>query len=149
MAERKVCFMFGHADTSYDRVWDIAKAAQRHYVRLGVRIFIVGNRGNFDRYAALAIRMLKQQYKDISLMLLMAYLPKQIELDDGFNGLYYPELGNTDKRCAIVQANQQMINRAGSIICCVEHNGNARNLLDYARKKYEKSEILIENLAEE
>ena len=70
--DNKVCFMFGHATTPYTALTLIEAAAERHYLEYGIRTFIVGNRGNFDSYAATAISRLKERYKDISLLLLIA-----------------------------------------------------------------------------
>ena len=67
--DNKVCFMFGHATTPYAALPLIEAAAERHYLEYGIRTFIVGNRGNFDSYAATAISRLKERYKDISLLL--------------------------------------------------------------------------------
>ena len=75
--DNKVCFMFGHATTPYSALPLIETAAERHYLEYGIRTFIVGNRGNFDSYAATAISRLKERYKDISLLLLLAYHPAE------------------------------------------------------------------------
>lgn len=66
---QKVCFLFGHASVPTDIHNAIIAAVERHYLQYGVRIFVVGNRGEFDQYAASAVKALKRRYADVSLML--------------------------------------------------------------------------------
>ena len=148
--ENKVCFMFGHAAIPYDVSPLIEAAAERQYQELGIRTFIVGNRGSFDRYAATAIKALKQRHDDVILLLLLAYHPGEssVELSYGFDNSYYPPLEGVPKRYAIVRANRFMIDTADSIICYVKHTGNARDLLEYAQRRRKKGGIIIENMVE-
>lgn len=147
--DNKVCFLFGHSTTPYDAVEWIEAAAERHYLEYNVKTFIVGNRGNFDSYAATAIKRLKQKYNDCSLLLLLAYHPAErpVHLTGGFDNSYYPPLEKVPRQYTIVRSNQYMVDKADSIICYVKHIGNTRNLLDYA-KRHRKEEIPIENVAE-
>ncbi len=144
--DTKVCFMFGHATTRYDALPAIEEAAERHYKQHGIRIFIVGNRGNFDKLATTAIKHLKQMHSDIALLLLLAYHPgeRPVDLSVGFDGSYYPPLEGVPRPYAIVKANQHMVDTADTIICYVKRTGNTRNLLDYATRKGKTS---IENVA--
>lgn len=148
--DNKVCFLFGHATTPYEAITRIETAAEHHYQEHGIRTFIVGNRGNFDGYAATAIKALKQRYNDVSLLLLLAYHPgkRAVDLTDGFDNSYYPPLEGTPRQYAIVRANRYMVDTADSIICYVKHIGNTRNLLEYAQRRQRKDGIIIENVAE-
>ena len=148
--ENKVCFMFGHATTPHTALPLIEAAAERYYLEYGIRTFIVGNRGNFDGYAATAISHLKKRYKDISLLLLLAYHPAErpVYLSDGFDNSYYPPLENVPRPFTIVRANQHMVNEADSIICYVKHPGNTRNLIEHAQRRQKKEGFSIENVAE-
>ena len=147
--DNKVCFLFGHSTTPYEAIKSIEAAAQRHYQEYGIRTFVVGNRGSFDCYAAAAIKNLKQQHKDISLLLLLAYHPEErpVYLSDGFDNSYYPPLENVPRKYTIIRANQYMVNIADTIICYVKHIGNTRNLLEYAQGRQKKDGIIIENVA--
>ena len=142
--------MFGHATTPYDAIAQIEAAAERQYRQYGIRVFIVGNRGNFDYRSATAIKHLKQKYTDISLLLLLNYHPAErpVHLPEGFDNSYYPPLGKVPRQYAIVRANKYMIDTADSIICYVKHIGNSRNLLEYAVLRQRKEGIIIENVAE-
>lgn len=149
--DNKVCFMFGHATTPYDALPMIEAAAERQYQEQGIRTFIVGNRGNFDSYAATAIKHLKRKYNDISLLLLLAYHPAErpVHLTEGFDNSYYPPLENVPRQYAIVRANKYMIDTADSIICYVNQIGNTRKLLEQAQKRQKKEGIPIENVAQD
>lgn len=148
--DNKVCFMFGHATTPSDVLPLIEETAERQYVEQGIRTFIVGNRGSFDRYASTAIKALKRRYNDITLMLLLAYHPgeRAVELSEGFDGSYYPLLENVPKRYAIVRANQYMIDTADSVICYVNHVGNTRKLLEYAQRRQRRSGMVVDNISD-
>ena len=143
--------MFGHATTPYDAVNLIEAAAERQYQEQGIRTFIVGNRGNFDSYAATAIKRLKRKYDDISLLLLLAYHPAErtVHLTEGFDNSYYPPLEGVPRQYAIVRANKFMVDAADSIICYVNQIGNTRKLLEQAQKRQKREGIPIENVAED
>ena len=148
--ENKVCFLFGHATTPYEALAGMEAAAQRQYLENGIRTFIVGTRGSFDGYAAMAIQSLKQRYDDITLLLLLAYHPgeRAVDLPPEFDNSYYPPLENVPRQYAIIKANQHMVDVADSIICYVKHVGNARNLLEYAQRRQKRDGIPIENVAD-
>ncbi len=144
--ENKVCFMFGHATTPSSALPELEAAAERHYLDYGIRTYMVGSRGSFDRMAATAIKSLKKRHSDITLTLLLAYHPAErpVEPSPGFDGTYYP-LEKAPKRYAIVKANQFMVQNCDTIICYVKNPGNTRNLLEYAIKRVA---IPIENISE-
>ena len=147
----KSCFMFGHADCPDDMLPKIEAAIEEFYVRQGVSVFYVGDRGRFDSLAATAVKRAKLSHPDIQLHLLLAYHPgeRAVNLTDGFNGSYYPPLEGVPRQYAIVRANKFMIGCADSLICYVKHLGNAEKLLEYALKRQQKEGITIENVAEE
>ncbi|MBO5867285.1 MAG: hypothetical protein J6Q54_00060 [Oscillospiraceae bacterium] len=144
--ENKICFLFGHATCPDDILPKLAFAIQQCYAE-GIRDFYVGHRGNFDRLAALAIKAVKQEHPDVRLYLLLAYHPGEqaVPLTSGFDGSYYPPLTNVPRAYAIIRANQYMAEQADALICYANHPGNARNLLEYARRR-KKSEAAIYNL---
>ena len=148
--DNKVCFMFGHATTPYTMLPLIEATAERHYLEYGIRTFVMGNRGSFDSYAATAITHLKKRYKDISLVLLLAYHPaeRSVYLSDAFDNSYYPPLENVPRKFTIVRSNQYMVNVADSIICYVKHSGNTRNLIEYAQRRQNIAGLPIENIAD-
>lgn len=143
----KSCFLFGHSDCPQNVIPQIVASLEYHYTHYGVRQFYVGNRGNFDRLAAIALRQLKKQHPNAELYLLLAYHPgeRKIILPEEFDGSFYPSIDFVPKPHRIVCANQYMVDTADSIICYVNHVGNSRELLCYAhRSLYEKR---IDNIA--
>lgn len=144
------CFLFGHADCPDSVMPILEQAVERFYTNFQVRYFYVGNRGRFDSLAAASVKRAKKRHNDISLLLLLAYHPgeRAVNLTEGFDNSYYPPLENVPRQYAIVRANKYMVNTADSIICYVNHIGNTRNLLEYARRRQKEEWIAIENLAE-
>lgn len=144
------CFLFGHADCPDSVMPILEQAVECFYTNFQVRYFYVGNRGRFDSLAAAAVKRAKKRHNDISLLLLLAYHPgeRAVNLTEGFDNSYYPPLENVPRQYAIVRANKYMVNTADSIICYVNHIGNTRNLLEYARRRQKEEWIAIENLAE-
>ena len=131
------CFMFGHADCPESMLSRLEWALERAYLQDNIREFYVGNRGNFDRLAAVAAKRLKKRYPDLRLYLLLAYHPaeRNIDLSEGFDNSFYPPLENIPRQYAIVKANQYMVELADTIVCYVAHFGNARNLLDFVKNR--------------
>lgn len=151
------CFMFGHADCPDAIMPRIEAAVEKHYLEYGVRSFYVGNRGRFDAVAARAVKRVKKRHPDIRLYLLLAYHPaeRRVDMADGFDSSYYPPLVGVPRPYAITRANRYMADTAATLICYVRHNGNARNLLEYAQRRrkkegiqIEKQDIQIENVAD-
>ena len=143
------CFMFGHADCPESMLSRIERALEQQYLQDNVRGFYVGNRGSFDRLASIAARKLKKRHPDLCLYLLLAYHPSEraVELSEGFDNSFYPPLENVPRQYAIIKANQHMAELADTIVCYVAHFGNARNLLDYVKKKTVTKKCI--NIAEE
>ena len=145
----KTCFLFGHRDASDELRPHIKAAVEYHYAKLGVRQFIVGGYGSFDRMAAGAVKAVKQRHCDICLSLLLPYHPavRPVEPPPGFDGTLYPEgMESVPRKLAIVKANQYMVRSANTVICYVNHFGNTRALLELAQTR---SDVYVENLAEE
>lgn len=146
----KVCFMFGHTSVPTDICNAIAMAVEKHYLQYGVRIFVVGNRGEFDQRAASAVKALKRRYTDVSLMLLLAYHPgeRPVALTDGVDGSFYPPLEGTPRPFAIVKANQYMVDHADTIICFAKYPGNSKKLYEYAERHRRINSVIMDNLGD-
>jgi len=148
---RQTCFLFGHRDSPQIIQPEIEKAVEFHYQEYGIRQFYVGGYGELDRMAGSAVKAVKRKYGDVRLFLLIPYHPAErpVDVTEGFDGTFYPPLENTPRRYAIVKANRWMVENSDSIICWVTHFGNARNLLQYARKQEKRGLCYVENLGEE
>ena len=144
------CFMFGNRDCPESSLPKIEKTIEQFYLKNKITTFYVGNRGNFDRLAAVAVKHMKRHYPEIKLYLVLAYHPAErpVYLSEGFDNSYYPPLENVPRPYAIVRGNRYMVSHCDSIICYVNHFGNTRSLLEYAQRQQKRNGIILENLAQ-
>lgn len=135
----KSCFFIGHREASSEILPALRDAVELHIVEYGVTEFIVGHYGGFDRMAARAVIDAKVRHPDISLSMLIPYHPAErpVELPPGFDSTFYPpDMEKVPRRLAIVRANRYVVDHADYLIAYVWHPGsNARNLVEYARKR--------------
>lgn len=135
----KSCFFIGHREASTEILPALAEIVEQHITQYGVTDFIVGNYGGFDRIAAKAVIAAKEQYPEITLSMLIPYHPadRPIEPPHGFDTTFYPPgMENVPRKLAIVRANRHMVDHVDYLIAYVWHPAsNARNLLEYARKR--------------
>lgn len=147
----KSCFFIGHREASAEILPVLKDAVEQHIVEYGVTEFIVGHYGGFDRMAARAVIAAKAQHPEITLSMLIPYHPSQqrVELPPGFDSSFYPlGMEKIPRRLAIVRANRYMVDHVDYLIAHVWHPAsNARDLLEYARKRERKELIRICNLA--
>ena len=133
------CFFIGHRETVGEIYPQLEAAIERHITQLGVREFIVGNYGGFDRIAARALVAAKAQHPEIVLLLLVPYHPAErpIQAPPGFDGTFYPPgMENVPRKFAIVRANRYMVEHVNYMIAYVWHPAsNARDLVEYAIRK--------------
>ena len=148
----KSCFFIGHRETDEKILPKLVDTVRKLITEENVRCFYVGGYGGFDRIAASAVKSVKRDYPDISLMLVLPYHPAErpIETPYGFDGTYYPEgLEGTPKRYAITRANRLVLDSSDWLICYVNHGAsNAQKLYEYAKRREKKGLIQIENLAD-
>ena len=133
------CFFIGHRETMGEIYPQLEAAIERHITQLGVREFIVGNYGGFDRVVARALVAAKARHPEIVLLLLVPYHPAErpIQAPPGFDGTFYPpEMENVPRKFAIVRANRYMVEHVNYMIAYVWHPAsNSRDLVEYAIRK--------------
>lgn len=143
----KSCFFIGHRDAPESIFPELYAQVTRHYDILGVKEFIVGNYGSFDRMAAKAVITLKKQHPEITLLLLLPYHPaiRPIAIPKGFDNTFYPPGQETvPPRFAIARANRYMLDHTDFLIAYVWHAAsNARDLLAYAKRREKKEPLTI------
>ena len=133
----KVCAFFGHRDVWAD-ISEPLEQAIRIAVAEGVTDFWVGGYGSFDSYAAGSVRRLKKDFPEISLHLILAYLPTEKDpLADNYDSMIYPEgLELVPQRFAISKRNQWIVNNCDMVIAYVRNTyGGAYTAYQYACKK--------------
>ena len=143
----KSCFFIGHREATSELLPILKQVVERHISEHGVTEFIVGGYGSFDRLAAHAVISQKRQYPQITLSLLLPYHPavRPVETPPGFDNTYYPPgMEKVPRRLAIVRANRYMVDHVDYLIAYAWHPAsNARNLVEYARKREVKGLITV------
>lgn len=145
--EGKSCFFIGHRETSSELFPILRQTIEIHISEYGVTEFIVGGYGGFDQLAARAVISLKQKYPQITLSLLTPYHPAErpVETPPEMDNTYYPPgMENVPRKLAIVRANRYMVDHVDYLIAYVWHPAsNARELIEYARKREERHLITV------
>ena len=101
----------------------------------GASTFYLGGYGAFDALAAKAVRQQKATYPHIEMVLVLAYLNREIDAS-GYDGTTYPPLEKVPRRYAIVRRNEWMVSASDLIISGVTHSwGGAAKTLEFAQKK--------------
>lgn len=139
------CFFIGHRDAPESLLPTVRSAVERLIRKEGVTDFYVGSRGSFDRLASSAVLGLRATYPDLRLYRVLAYHPAERDaaLPEGFSGTVYPEgLERVPRRYAILRANRAMADHCQYLVAYAPHEtGNARRVLDYARRREKKGLI--------
>ena len=139
------CFFIGHREVMRDISFELKQVVERHITKYGVKLFIVGYYGQFDRLAAKTVIETKHHHPEVKLTLLLPYHPAErpIHAPEGFDGTYYPfGTEKVPRRFAIVRANRYMVEHSDYLIAYAWHPAsNARDLVEYARKR-EKHEVI-------
>lgn len=147
VSNMKSCFFIGHREAPGELLPILRQTVEKHISEYGVTEFIVGGYGAFDHLAAKAVISLKQQYPQITLSLLIPYHPAErpIKTPPGFDNTYYPPgMGRVPRKLAIVCANRYMVDHVDYLIAYAWHPAsNARNLVEYARKRESNGQISI------
>lgn len=134
----KRCFFIGHRDAMQDIVPALERTVEALITAHGVTEFFVGGYGGFDCLAAGAVIRARRSHPHITLELLLPHHPSErpIEPPNGFDGTFYPpSMERVPRRLAILKANRYMVDHSDCIVAYIRHPGNARNLLEYARKR--------------
>ena len=143
----KSCFFIGHRETPDTVLPLLQETVNKHIECYDVTEFVVGHYGNFDYLAAKAVIAAKQLHPEISLSLLIPYHPAErpIKKTKGFDNTYYPPgMEDVPRKLAIVRANRYMVDHTDFLIAYAWHPAsNARDLLEYARKREGKGLIHV------
>ena len=151
--ESKSCFFIGHREASEELLPALHKAVETHIAEYGVKEFIVGHYGDFDRLAIVALRAAKERHPEITLLLLLPYHPVEhpIEKPKDFDNTYYPPgMEKIPRPLAIVRANRYMVDHVDYLIASAWHHGsNALELVEHAQARARRGLIKVTNLERE
>lgn len=128
------CTFFGHRDCTYEKYTNIYLAIKTLLLEKDVRCFYVGTQGNFDYLVFQALCELKNEFPDIQVHRVLAYMPRTQKLHPC---TILPEgIELVHPRYAIPWHNQWMIERSDYVISYVTHNyGGAARFVDEAKRK--------------
>lgn len=125
----------------------LTEAIEQHIVEYGVTEFIVGNYGGFDHIAAKAVIAVKDRHPNITLSMLIPYHPAErpLESPEGFDNTFYPPgMEKVPRKLAIVRANRYMVDHVDYLIAYAWHPAsNARELVEYAKKREQRNQISV------
>ena len=148
----KSCFFIGHRDADEGLLPCLTDTAKRLVTDCDVTRFYVGGYGNFDRLSGKTVIFLKNSFPDIRLFLVIPYHPAErpVLTPQGYDGTYYPQgMECVPRKFAIVRANRRMIDESDYLVAFVWHPAsNAREFLEYARRREKKGLIHVEYLGE-
>lgn len=132
---RRICTFLGHRDTPETVAPILSQFIEKLIIEEHIEDFYFGGYGNFDCIAANTVHKLKQQYPNIRLYLIQAYLQthKSISIDF-YDGSIFPEgLEIIPKRFAISYRNRWMVQQADFIIGFIQRtSGGAYTAYHYA-----------------
>lgn len=141
------CFFIGHRDAPDAMLSDLSAEIERHIIECDVTDFVVGGYGRFDALAAQCVKSAKKRHPKVTLTLLLPYHPYDcpIPTPPGFDGTFYPPgMETVPKRVAIIRANRYMADHSEYLIAYAQHPAsNARDLVEYARKRERQGKIRI------
>ena len=142
----KTCFFIGHRDAPDSLAPELDALVERHIAEYDVREFVVGRYGSFDALAASAVKRAKVRHPDVRLVCLRPYHPAERpeKTPSGFDGSFYPPgMERVPRKLAIVRANRYMVNKNNFQIAYAWHPGNARELVEYAKKREQRGLIAV------
>ena len=101
----------------------------------GAGTFYLGGYGAFDGLAAAAVKKQKKTYPHIELILVLAYLDRDIDTSY-YDDSTYPPLERVPRRYAILRRNEWMVSASDVVVSGVTHSwGGAARTLEFAQRK--------------
>ena len=137
----KCCTFAGHR-TAPDTLKNELIKSVADLVEQGVTTFYVGNNGNFDALSASAVRAVKQQHKDIRLILVLPKMTSSVQNHRDYYSYMYDEIlipTQSDEahfKAMITLRNKWMVDNSDYIITYIRKEiGGAYNTFRYAKTK--------------
>lgn len=138
----KICSFFGHRDVFENISDELKQAIEKAITEYDINTFYVGDRGDFDRRAAGAVRSMKSKHPDIKVVLVLPYFTNKINeykefYEEDYDSIFLPqELMGVHPKGAITKRNRLMVDESELIICYVKREfGGAYNTVKYAERK--------------
>ena len=138
----KSCTFAGHSTAPDTLKSELVAAVTELIENKGVTTFYVGNHGRFDALSASAVRAVKQNYKDIRMILVVPKMSSTIENNKDYYSDMYDEIlipAESDAahyKAMITVRNRWMVDNSDYIITYIRREyGGAYNTYKYAKKQ--------------
>ena len=102
----------------------------------GATCFLLGDYGEFERLCARILQERREQYPQIRLIYVQAYLERTPVSAVLYDEFLYPDLEKVPKKYAIVRRNEWMIRQSDVVVIhCRLSYGGAAAAFEYAKRK--------------
>lgn len=134
------CTFFGHRECPNEVQPKLREVLIDLIENHGVRMFYVGNQGQFDALVRRILRELKAEYPEIDYAVVLAYMPKgKEEYEDHSDTILPEEVAAVPPRYAIDRRNKWMLKHADFVVTYITHDwGGAAKFAKMAEKQGKK-----------
>lgn len=135
----KVGFV-GHRKVLGKNVYEILQAEIERQIKHGCKNFVMGNHGEFDRWALAACRLLRNRYADIEIEVVLTRPIVSKNADDPLADVdrVMFDIEHLHYKRQITESNRKMIDGCSLLICYVNpdaRGGGARAAMRYAERR--------------
>lgn len=131
-----ICTFFGHSDTPLEAEPLLRKTLIWLIQEKDVKLFYVGNHGNFDKMVRKNLKELTFLYPHIRYAVVLAYLPSTSDCEDFSDTIYPDGMEHIPFKYAIIKRNEWMIEKSDYVITYVKRTrGGAARFKQIAERK--------------
>ena len=137
----KSCIFFGHRDFDYNKYENLIVNEIKKLIENEVKTFYSGGRGNFDKICERCVSKLKESQKDIKLIKVLSYMPKNItQLEKCYDESIYLLEEKKPFKFAIFYTNRKAVDLCDVVFVGIDNRkyGGAYSALKYAKSKKKK-----------
>lgn len=135
----KSCTFFGHRDCCDAIVKPMLKNILINLIKKDITIFYVGNNGLYDSMVISVLNELKENYKQISFFVVLAYLPKEKEEVQLYETIYPAGIELVPPKFAISYRNKWMVENSDYVVTYIKRpQGGAAQFYELALRKNKK-----------
>lgn len=136
--KKKTALFIGNRDCYQVKEADIEKAIITA-IENGIKVFLNGGQGYFDKTCAVIVHRLKKRYPHIKNILVIPYRDFKVFNDSLFDEIVYPFEAHTFSyytyKSGSPKRNRWAVDHSSVAICFVYRSGGAEKTLEYAKKQ--------------
>ena len=134
--KQTTCLFIGNHEIHDPGLEERVREQLEHLIVCGVRTFLNGGMGAFDRLCAHRLSLCRCRHSGVRSLLVVPWLNDPRFDATLFDEVVFPGLEGCPRRAAIVRRNRWMVEHASIALCYVPHTtGGAGDTLEYAVKK--------------